>query len=78
MADQEFHQTLRRVTLWPIGGVLFGGAVLVALIHFLLQSAERVEHTDQVIGQAHAVETKLVDMETGLRGYQVTGDPVFL
>lgn len=78
MADQEFHQILRRVTLWPIGAVLLAGAVLVALIQFLLHSAQRVEQADRVIAQAHAVEGKLIDMETGVRGFQVTGDPVFL
>lgn len=78
MADQEFHHSLRRVTLWPIGLLLVAGVVLIVLVQFLLHSAQRVEHTDAVIARAHQVERKLVDMETGLRGFQLTAEPVFL
>lgn len=37
-----------------------------------------VEHTDQAIAQANHTQKLLVDMETGLRGYLVTGNQNFL
>ncbi len=58
--------------------MLLLGCVLVGLIQFLLNSARSIEQSDRVILQGYVVEGKLVDMETGLRGYRITGDPIFL
>ena len=34
-------------------------------------------HTKEVLGQAEIVLTRLLNAETGLRGYMLTGDPIF-
>ena len=42
------------------------------------ETAKWVEHTHQVISQGHKLLRLLVDMETGERGYLITGNEVFL
>ena len=69
---------MRRVALWPLLAMLLVGCVLIGLIHFLLDSARWVEHSDDVLSHAYAVEATLLDMQGALRGYQATRDPGFL
>src|SRR5262249_51363398 len=45
---------------------------------YLLSLNEWVDHSDQVIAQTRALEKLLVDQETGMRGYLLTGDDNFL
>jgi CHASE3 domain sensor protein len=44
------------------------------LASHLFDVASRVDHTDQVLAQALNSERLVVDLETGLRGFQITGD----
>ena len=44
----------------------------------LLESSKWVEHTHQVIADSNALEKLLLDMETGERGYLITGKESFL
>jgi CHASE3 domain sensor protein len=59
---------------------LLGFLTLVFLgqIMYLLSAVQWVNHTDQVIAKANALLKLLVDGETGMRGYLITGEPVFL
>ena len=74
----DFRRILIRAILLPLAlvGVLAG--VFFWQITRLLSAAEWVEHTDQVITQAIAAQKLLIDMETGVRGYLVTADHIFL
>ena len=53
-------------------------ALLLIQVSRLLTSANLVERTDNVIGQAHAVEKEIVDFESGVRGFIITGEEDFL
>jgi PAS domain S-box-containing protein len=44
----------------------------------LNRSLQAVDHTDQVFDQSGHLRMSLVDMESGMRGYVVTGDESFL
>ncbi len=44
----------------------------------LTETADWVSHTHQVISKAHRIEKLLVDMETGQRGFLITGTEQFL
>ena len=44
----------------------------------MVESQRWVDHTNKVIDQAHAILASAVDMETGMRGYLLAGDEVFL
>ena len=78
VSQSTFRRLLLRSVLTPLAllGVL--AAVFLVQIMFLLSAAHWVNHTDQVIAHAHAVLELLVDGETGMRGYLVTGDPAYL
>ncbi|MBD0346003.1 MAG: CHASE3 domain-containing protein, partial [Coleofasciculus sp. Co-bin14] len=51
---------------------------LIGQVNQLTSVMEWVNHTDRVIAQANHTEKLLIDMETGLRGYLVTGNTKFL
>src|SRR6478672_9183185 len=74
----------------PLGRKLLGGFSLVLLLLLGLsaaayvttegnvQASTAVEHTLRVIALAEATEGDLVDMETGYRGFLLTGQEQFL
>ena len=53
-------------------------AVTYQGITALTETAEWVSHTHQVISKAHRIEKLVVDMETGQRGFLITGTEEFL
>jgi CHASE3 domain sensor protein len=78
LTPAAFRRLLSRAVVVP--PALLGALALVflALILYLLAAARRVDHTDRVIAGANALLKLLVDGETGLRGYVITGEAVFL
>ncbi|MGA3343993.1 MAG: PAS domain S-box protein [Terracidiphilus sp.] len=74
----RFRASLRRTVLVPfIAALVIAGAGLWAA-YDLNSSMRWVDHTDQVIGQSRRLLKLTVDMETGERGYLVTGNEAFL
>lgn len=53
-------------------------ATFLGQVAYLLTVTGRVAHSDQVIAEANALLALLVDGETGMRGYLLTGDEVLL
>ena len=78
MSEPAFDRDLRRATVWPAVILAVVIALLLALVAFLFRYADWVEHTDRVLAEAAAAEKLGVDMETGLRAFQLTGDAAFL
>ncbi len=78
ISHRKFRRTLVRAIAIPLilMGLLTGA--LLWQINRLLTLSRWVEHTDEVIAQVNLVEKLLVDMETGRRGYLLTGKPEFL
>ncbi|MCX6212862.1 CHASE3 domain-containing protein [Spirosoma sp.] len=59
--------------------LLLGGLGLLETLLYRQQKDQQwVNHADQVIDQLKALEAKIVDAETGTRGYVATGDATFL
>ncbi|MGK5081293.1 response regulator [Janthinobacterium sp. HLX7-2] len=74
----SFRRSLaRNVTLPLLIGVVTA-LVFVGLIAYLLSALRSVEHSERVIGNANEVMKLSVDLETGMRGYLLTGDETFL
>jgi len=74
-----------RSLLKEAGGIIAGLLLiliangLVIISSFASGSAEAwVEHSYRVTGLVHGVFSRLQDMETGQRGYVITGDPRYL
>ncbi len=62
----------------PMIFVIILGAVTYLSISSLLNSNQWVDHTHKVIADAKSIEAAAVDMETGMRGYLLAGQEVFL
>ena len=62
----------------PVGLLLFVGLILAFQVVKLQDTAHWVDHTDEVIGRLSEIQTQIVDQETGVRGYLLTGDRGFL
>ncbi len=75
---EDFERLLGRNIKLPLIGGVFGAVVFVGLILFLLNTIGWVEHTDRVTRAASELQRQSIDMETGMRGYLITGDESFL
>lgn len=74
----NFRRKMWRAIVLP--AILLGllAALFLWQINRLVAAANEVERTDRIIGEAYLTQKFLIDMETGVRGYLVTGDKVFL
>src|SRR5215211_2658484 len=74
----HFKRALTRAIVFPLIALLLFVSVLLWQLEDMLAVAGLVGHSDEAIAQAHVTQSLLVDMETGLRGYLITGDRDFL
>jgi CheY-like chemotaxis protein len=76
--EKEFRRILgKNITLPLVIGVA-SAILFVVLINYLLASLKWVEHTEVVIGKSNEVAKLTVDMQSGLRGFLITGKDEFL
>jgi PAS domain S-box-containing protein len=69
---------LRQVILVPLLGILIGAGALYWQIHETNLTVGNIELSDERIAETLTIEKMIVDEESGLRGYQTTGDVRFL
>jgi signal transduction histidine kinase len=76
--QQAFKRFLFRSVVWPI--VLMAGLciVLVWQIMSLINASARVARSDAALAQLDHLEKDYIDLETGVRGFLITGEPSFL
>jgi len=58
--------------------LLIIGIIVYFNINNLLNDTKWVEHTYKVIGKANQLERYMIDQETGMRGFAISGDEEFL
>ena len=75
---QKFRALLARAILLPLLLAILLGAVLFWAVRDLNNAAALVDRSDQVISQTNSLLKLIVDMETGLRAFVITGDELFL
>jgi signal transduction histidine kinase len=75
---QAFKRFLFRSVVWPI--VLMAGLciVLVWQIMNLINAASSVERSDRALASLNQLEKLHIDLETGVRGFLITGEERFL
>jgi PAS domain S-box-containing protein len=78
MEYSQFKLLLRRVIVIPMMVTTALAALLLWESFELNRSLQWVDHTDQVLDQSGRLLKLLVDVETGMRGYLVTGDETLL
>ena len=76
--EQRFRKLLSRNISLPLGLGLISAVFFVSLITYLLSTIQWVEHTDRVINNANEAVKLTVDLETGMRGFLLSGDEHFL
>ncbi|MFK3795823.1 response regulator [Pseudomonas sp. NPDC088444] len=76
--EQRFRKLLTRNVSLPLAVGVLSAAFFVILITYLLSVIQWVEHTDRVINNINRSLKLSVDMETGMRGFLLTGDERFL
>lgn len=74
----NFQRRLALALVLPLILMSILAASLIGQVSHLTAVMQWVNHTDRVIAQANHTEKLLIDMETGLRGYLVTGNSEFL
>lgn len=76
--EQSFRKLLSRNISLPLGMGALSAVFFIVLITYLLSVIQWVGHTDRVINNANEALKLSVDLETGMRGYLLTGDEHFL
>ena len=76
--EQRFRKMLGRNISLPLGVGVLSAVFFIALITYLLTVIQWVEHTDRVINNTNHSLRLSIDMETGMRGFLLTGDEHFL
>ena len=78
MDQRSFQRLLRRTVALPVGLLMLLAVTLAGEILLLTTSLRWVDHSDQVIASAREMMRSVVEMDTALRGYHLTGDQTFL
>lgn len=76
--EQRFRKLLSRNIGLPLGLGLISAVFFVSLISYLLSTIQWVQHSDRVINNANEAVKLTVDLETGMRGFLLSGDEHFL
>ena len=76
--EQSFRKLLSRNIGLPLGVGVLSAVFFVSLITYLLSVIQWVQHTDRVINNLNESARLTIDLETGMRGFLITGDEHFL
>ena len=76
--EKSFRNLLSRNVALPLGVGVLSAVFFGCLITYLLTVIQWVEHTDRVINNLNESSKLTVDLETGMRGFLITGDEHFL
>jgi signal transduction histidine kinase len=74
MNQAELQRIIRRIILLPLIFAVLLSALLYLQVRWLAHTAQWVDHTDQVIAQATAARVQLLQAQSAIRGYMVSGD----
>ena len=78
MDQRSFQRLLRRTVALPVTLLALLAVILAGESLLLYISLHWVDHSDQVISHARQSQRQIVEMETALRGYSLTGEADFL
>lgn len=75
---QELGKRLTVALITPLISLIAVALVLGAQILRMTNDSHWLDHSDEVLAKTNGLTKQIIDQETGIRGYLVTGDPVFL
>lgn len=76
--QSEFRRVLGRNLILPLAAGVASALLFVILIINMLNSLNWVEHTEKVLSDANQLSRLTVEMQSGMRGFLLTGDEDFL
>ena len=76
--ERSFRKLLTRNVGLPLAVGVLSAVLFVVMISYLLSVIKWVEHSDRVISNTNDAVRLTVDLETGMRGFLITGDEHFL
>jgi PAS domain S-box-containing protein len=74
----RFSRTLQSAILWPVGIIFLTALLLLIFIFELCQVVKWSDHSYQVLAQTRVCENLIVSTQNDVRGYLLTGDPIFV
>ncbi len=74
----HFRSRLVAAVVFPLVLLVIASVLLTAQIVWLTATARKVAQSDRITAQASQTQRLIVDMESGVRGYLLTGDAAFL
>ena len=78
MDEQSFKRLLRRTVAVPVALLVLLAVLLTVEILSLTSALRWVDHAEEVIANSRQLMRYMIEMETGLRGYYLTGNRRFL
>jgi PAS domain S-box-containing protein len=78
METSAFRNLLRKTLFFPIVLLILLAATLVIEVLSLTSSLRWVDHSDRVMDSSRQAMRTMVEMESSLRGYELTRDPKFI
>ncbi|HEY9737256.1 MAG TPA: CHASE3 domain-containing protein [Trichocoleus sp.] len=78
LSQTGFRRRLVYAITLPIVLLLLLSGVSITQVFRLIEALNWIDHTDRVISQANQTQKLLLDIETGIRGYLLTGEADFL
>jgi len=78
MKSHDFRTLLRRTIAVPLIALAVLTVLLVLQISYMVRTLQWVDHTDRVISSARDLTRLMLEMESGVRGYLLTGYTTFL
>lgn len=78
MDPRDFNLLLRRTVLIPVALVLLLAAILFGNMLYMRSAVTEFEHSNEVVTHCRKFLRYALDMETGLRGYLLTGNREFM
>ena len=78
MDEAGFRRILNRNVSLPLGLGLVGALFFALVVGYLLNAIRWVEHSDEVLNRAGEIYKLTLDMETGMRGFLLSGKDDYL
>jgi PAS domain S-box-containing protein len=78
MQTRSFRNLLRRTLFFPLILLVLLAGTLVVEVLSLTSNLRWVDHSDRVIDSSRQTMRYMVEMESSLRGYELTRDPKFV
>ena len=76
--EQGFGRLFTVALIWPLVLMAALAGLLVWQVKFLLSESQALDNTNQLIAKFSQTQKLFIDLETGVRGYQITGSQDFL